>query len=44
MTLHGQWWSESESYVSDILWVSSLDSYRAVLHWRGQVISGAELK
>lgn len=43
MTLQGQWWSESDSYVSDILSVCSLDSDRSVLHWRGQVISGAEL-
>lgn len=43
MTLQGQWWSESDSYVSDILSVCSLDSDRPVLRWRGQVISGAEL-
>ncbi|WP_374104277.1 acyl-CoA thioesterase domain-containing protein [Streptomyces sp. ISL-43] len=43
MTLQRQWWSGSDSCVSDILSVCSLDSDRPVLHWRGQGISGAEL-
>jgi fatty-acyl-CoA synthase len=43
MTLQGQWWSESDSYVSDIFSVLSLDADRPALHWRSQVISGGEL-
>ncbi|MFB7615193.1 AMP-binding protein [Kitasatospora sp. NPDC056181] len=43
MTPQDHWWTESDSYVADILSVFAGAPERPAVHWRGEALSGGEL-